>query len=358
MTSDTLLTLRLLHQQIAVPDKGALRATTPAALVAYFGATQAQEYGQTKWSLGLRLPGSREAEVEEAFSRGAIVRTHILRPTWHFVAAEDLRWMLSLSAPRVHGANAYYYKKCGLDAAAFRRCHAVLENELTGGRFVDRDTLKAALAKAGLEADGLRMAYLLMEAELEGVICSGPRQGKQFTYALMDERVPPAPALSREAARARLSERYFASRGPATAEDFAWWSGLTLQDARAALADLPKTFERASFEGREHAFLPLKTDPLSLRQSTFLMSEYDEYGIAYKDRSVLSNPERPATVNREGQPVRYYLVVLGGRVGGLWRPVVKGRSRTVEIIPYGARDEAEEEAIKAATARYLDFWAA
>ena len=157
----------------------------------------------------------------------------MLRPTWHFVLPRDIRWLLELTGPRVRALNAGMQRKAGLDAAVFRKAEQVLGAALSAGKYLARDELRIELNRAGLRTEGeFRFAYLLMHAELDGLICSGPRRGKQFTYALLDERAPTARTHDREQALVELTRRYFGSRGPATAHDFAKWSGLTVADAR------------------------------------------------------------------------------------------------------------------------------
>jgi len=202
---------------------------TPQALVEWLGAVQAQDFAAAKWALGLRLQGVTDDDIEQAFTDGAILRTHVMRPTWHFVSPADIRWLLALTAPHVRAASAYYNRKLELDDAVFRRTNAVLANALQGGKQLTRDELASALQQAGIATDGeQRVTYIMMRAELDGVICSGARRGKQFTYALLAERAQQARTLDRDEALAELTMRYFTSHGPATIQDFVWWSGLTV----------------------------------------------------------------------------------------------------------------------------------
>src|SRR5437773_6733489 len=198
---------------------------TPQTLVEWLGAVQAQDYAAAKWALGLRLHGMTDDNIEQAFTDGKILRTHVMRPTWHFVSPADIRWLLALTAPRVRAASAYYNRKLELDAAFFRRTHAVLANALQGGKQLTRDELASALQQAGIATEGeQRVTHIMMRAELDGIICSGARRDKQFTYALLDERAPQTRMLDRDEALAELARRYFTSHGPATLQDFVWWS--------------------------------------------------------------------------------------------------------------------------------------
>ena len=199
----------------------------PADVVKWFGAVQAQDYSGAKWALGLRLQSATDDAVEKAFGDGNILRTHVMRPTWHFVAPADIRWLLKLTAPRVNAVNGYYYRKFELDDAVFKKSNKALTKALRGGKQLTRDTLRNAVQQAGVATDDLvRSAYILIRAELDGLICSGARKGKQFTYSLLDERQPNSATLERDEALAELTRRYFTSHGPATLQDFVWWSGL------------------------------------------------------------------------------------------------------------------------------------
>ena len=175
---------RLLNQHIA----GAPLAE-PCAVVAWLGVVQSQDYPAAKWAVGQRVQDATDTAIEQAFREGAILRTHVLRPTWHFVLPADIRWMLALTAPRVHAAMAYNYRLLELDDALFAESQAVLAKALQGGRQLTRPELVSALQQAGFAADNLRLSHLLIRAELDGLICSGARRGKQHTYALLDERV-------------------------------------------------------------------------------------------------------------------------------------------------------------------------
>src|SRR5688572_10872776 len=208
----------------------------PAEVVGWLGAVQAQDYAAAKWALALRAPGLTDADVDRALADGSILRTHVLRPTWHFVLPDDIRWMLALTAPRINALSAYYYRQMGLDDATFARSNDVLAKALQGGQQRTREELAAVLHQAGIyNGELLAFTYLMIRAELDGVVCSGARRGKQFTYALLDERAPQARQLTRDEALAELARRYFSGHGPATLADFVWWSGLTVTDARSGL---------------------------------------------------------------------------------------------------------------------------
>jgi len=231
MTRVDLLAQRLHNQKLSSPDN-----RKPVDVVRWFGAVQSQDFEAAKWALALRMRSATNAAVEDAFNRGEIVRTHLMRPTWHFVAHDDIRWLLALTAPRVNLRCGPNYRKFELDAAVFKRSHRVLENALKNGKSLTRSELRKILNESGVAADDtIRLAHILIRAELDGIVCSGPRIGKQFTYALFEERASAAKKIDRDEALAKLTRRYFGSHGPAGLQDFAWWSGLSAAEAKRGL---------------------------------------------------------------------------------------------------------------------------
>ena len=179
-----------------------------------------------------------------------------MRPTWHFVLPEDIRWMLELTAPRVKSLLKNYNRKLGLDDALFTRSNAVIVKALEGHSYLTRQELKAILADTGIETDVQRLAHIITQAELDGLICSGPRRGKQFTYALLDERVEGSDRPDREQSLAKLAFRYFTSHGPAQLKDFSWWSGLAEKDARSALDMVKSGLNQATLDKKTYWFPP------------------------------------------------------------------------------------------------------
>jgi Winged helix DNA-binding domain len=226
------------------------RFTRPDEVVSWLGAVQAQDYSAAKWAVGQHMRQATDQIIEKAFAEGSILRTHVLRPTWHLVAPADIRWMLELTAPRVRGAIGFNCRRMSMDEALFKRSQKALIAALRGGRQLTRDALRQVIQRAGIATDGVRLVLILMRAELDGVICSGARIGKQFTYALLDERVPRSNALTRDEALAELTRRYFTSRGPATVKDFVWWSGLTAADARAGIEMTGRRLVREVIDGK------------------------------------------------------------------------------------------------------------
>ena len=346
----------ILHRRLFNQHITATPFTKPAEIVRHLGAMQSQDYGMAKWAIGLRLPHLREADVDEAFNKGHILRTHILRPTWHFVSPEDIRWMMELTAPRVNAFNAYYYRLMELDKKVFKKCHAILKKALGGNNHLTRTALKAILEKSKIKAEGQRLGAIMMEAELACVVCSGPKQGKQFTYALVDERAPNAISMKRDEALARLTGIYFSTRGPATVHDYSWWSGLTVREASEGIAMLGKEFMREEMNGATYIFKDGDYKKPTPAAATFLMPDYDEYGISYKDRKELFADQPPKNSRLLKDWVFFHTIIQDGKSVGTWKKVQSGQKTMVETSLYNPVSQAKQQLIDKAVKRYTDFF--
>lgn len=334
---------RLLNQRVTRPGPRG-----PEKLVAWMGAVQAQEYGPAKWGLALRSPqGTTEAAIERAIHKGRILRTHVLRPTWHFVAAADIRWMLELTGPHVHRTMSSYDRQLGLDAQVMTRATDVIERALGDYGYLTRRDLGTHLERAGLPGRSRELAHLAMYAELEGVICSGPRRGKQFTYALLADQAPAALRLSRDEALAELARRYFRSRGPATLRDFVWWSGLRTADARRGL-DMIRARSHAVDGLKYWSVGPAVARTSGRKASVHLLPVYDEYLVAYRDHQAVP---RPAYVLGSFQ----HALVIAGQVAGTWRTVPGPKELAVDVTTLRRLTAAERRALAEAAAGYGRF---
>ncbi len=301
-------------------------------MVRWLGAVQAQDFNAAKWALALRMRKATDTAVEEAFNKGQILRTHVMRPTWHFVAPEDIRWLLQLTASRVNLRAGPNYRKFELDAAVFKQSNKIFTKALHGGKHLTRTILKSMLNADGIDVtDPVRLAHILLRAELDGVICSGPRIGKQFTYALLEERAPATKALDRDEALAELTRRYFRSHGPATLQDFVWWSGLTVANARRGIAQVGT---RRSARTKQ-----------SSRNSAHLLPAFDEYFVAYKDRQIASGSLAKLDVLGP-------TFIIDGIAAGTWKRINSG---DIELNAARALKKPEKLALKEAVDRYSTF---
>jgi hypothetical protein len=350
-SADEILQLRLSNQHLTQP-----RLSHPAALVAHLGAVQSQDYPAALWALGQRLRDATRDSLEQAFNAGQILRTHVMRPTWHFVAPADIRWMLALTAPRVKATVASYARQLSLDEAVIGRSNAALAGALQGGNVLTRAQLQPVLLQAGIEVkDPAMLGLLTALAELDAVICSGPRRGKQHTYALLDERVPPAPALDADAALVELTTRYFTSHGPATLRDFNWWSGLTIGDSRRGIELCGASLLRETIDGLTYVFASRAPEPMP--SIAYLLPNFDEYAVAYRQRDLFYDPARAVTppVRRDEAPFGNILVI-GGRVAGVWRRTLRTGGITIQAQWFGAEpSEMDRRAVGQAAERYGAF---
>jgi hypothetical protein len=337
---------RLLNQCITRP-----RQRRASDVVAWLGAVQAQEYEPAKWALGLRMRDAAvDGEIQRAFDEGRILRTHVLRPTWHFVTPADIRWLLELTAPRIYRAMSPSFRREELDTRALVRGTAAFERTLRDGQHMTRGELAE---RARLAMAGVRLGLLAMYAELEGVICSGPRRGKQMTYALLAERAPGARRLSRDEALAELCRRYFSSHGPATVRDFVWWSGLTGADARRGLE--MNRARREEVDGQVYWTVGSTPASHTRMDRVQLLPIYDEYLIAYRDRQAVPHGPSMLTSRARGPVTFQHAVVIDGQIAGTWRPSRKSGAVSVEVTALRRLTSAERRALDSAVDRYGRF---
>jgi len=317
--------------------------STPLEAVRWSGAVQAQEHAEAKWSIAQRVRGADDAAVQAALDTGEIVRTHALRPTWHFVAAEDLRWIQRLTGPRVHAVNRYAYRTNDLPPDTLARTDAALAGILGDGEPRTRPELRSALEALGFETPGQRLAHAVMHAELDALICSGPRRGRQHTYVLADGRVPEAPDRSRDEDLAELTRRYLASHGPAGPRDLAWWSSLTVADAKHGIA----LCAEALVEVAPGLFATRDAEPApSAPGGVHLIPMYDELGVALRDLKVVHAADPPPLGELE-RPV-----LLDGLVVGTWRRTLTARTVTVQVRRFVPLDESVLALLRAEAERF------
>jgi hypothetical protein len=328
----------------------------PLAVVEWLAAVQAQDYPGSKWGIALRAQGVTDAMIDQALANGSIVRTHVLRPTWHLVAATDIRWMLELTGPRVNAHMAPYDRQLELDAATFRKSNSALTKALRDGEALTRAELRQVLDRANIGAlSTQRLGHLLMRAELDRVICSGPPRGKQQTYALFDERVPASAPFQRDEAMARLARRYFMSRSPASAQDFSWWSGLTVKDARRAIEAIAGELREESFEGRAFWSCDGDEPAPSTAGRVWLVPNYDESFIGYRDRSAMGQRLTDAKVMERNTALAAHIVIADAQVVGGWRRTVAKKGLVIDLTLLTAISAREQKSLAAAARRYGEF---
>lgn len=330
--------------------------TSPAEAVGRHLAMQAQDYGPAKWSVGQRSKGLVDHDLDDALLEGSIIRTHVLRPTWHFVARDDFRWLLRLSGPRVQRWSARRYRELGLDARARARGEKVIVSALEGRNRLTRKEIAAVLDDAGFDRSGQRLPYLLSHCELEAVIGSGGLAGKQQTYALIDERVPPGGGFDRDDALVELVGRYLTSHGPASVKDMSWWSGLTMTDLRKALDDLGEEVASETVDDIELWSIASKETPPPAVRGAHLLQTYDELVVGYTESRFLGDPG--AEEARAAWGDRTYpsgVLLLNGRIGGHWRRRLERASVRAEVHLYEDPTRAATQAVRSAATKLGRF---
>jgi hypothetical protein len=332
---------RLRAQRLAGEPLG-----SPAEVVRRFGAVQAQEYGEAIWSLAQRSGHPGAAAVEEAFAAGAFLRTHVMRPTWHFVAPEDLGWLLALTGPRLIRGDAGRLRRLGVTDATIERAGEIVAAALSGEGTLTRSELRARLAAEGVETDSSQAGHLLFGLELRGLVCSGPPRGAKQTYALVADRVTDSRDLEGEEAVAELVRRYLGSHGPATAADFAWWSGLTLTKARRGIELCGGAFEAVEdADGRVWHLDPAASEPLPAK-GALMLGSFDEAMVAFRElRSVSVSGEA-------GRTLIVRPVLVGGRLAGTWRRTLDDGAVRVDLTLAATGGDAQEAALAAEAERY------
>ena len=341
MTLNEVASMRLSCQQI-----GGTKFKTPKDLASWMGGLQAQDFAMAIWAIGSRLAGSSNRSIQTAIDKGSLLRTHVLRPTWHFVSSEDIGWMLALTGPKILATLKTREKSLELSAHLFTKSETLFQKALNGKSSLTREELISILNKNKIETDHNRGSHLLVHAELTGLICSGQSKGNKQTYALLSERVRRSKHLSREASLEKLADKYFSSHGPATVSDFIWWSGLSPKDARHAIEIIQNRFHSESI-GKDLYWFGQTSDMASLsQQKLFLLPAYDEYIISYKSRvASLQAVHNTRAISSNGifRPV----IVLNGQVIGLWRRTTKNQTLIIETelfqkIKPALKDQLEE----------------
>ena len=324
----------------------------PQEAVAWFGAMQAQDFPHSKWAVGLRCVNVTDAEVEQAIADRKIVRTWAMRGTLQLIAAQDVRWMTELVAARlIAGQAASEVKRFELDAAAFKQAERIIAAALRGGAQLTRKEIYDVLERRRISTSGQRGYHILWHAALRELICQGARRGKDETFVLLDDWLPQSKARARDEAVAELARRYFQSHGPATLQDFVWWSGLTVSEARAGLAGAKPWLTQETF-GDQTYWLARDAAPTHEPSPTaHLLAGFDEYLLGYTDRNAVIEAAHTArAIHSNG--IFKATVVIDGRIVGTWGRTTQRGAMTVTLDLFATRNDGELEAIATAVARF------
>jgi len=326
----------------------------PVDLVRHLGAVQAQDYLGALWALGLRLRSATESSVEQALAERMIVRTWPMRGTLHLVAADDARWMLSLLAPRVLRSAAARHRQLGLDDGVFTRAERILTRALEGGKQLTRPAMYRLLEADGIATSDSRGLHILGFLAHRQVLVLGTREGRQHTFRLFEEWVPPTSARTREESLAELAIRYFSSHGPATIQDFAWWSGLTIAEVKEAIALAGSRVISETFDGQTCWLGENAAVSDERKHRVHLLPPFDEYTVAYRNRDAVVDPAHARRVNAGGGMLNA-VIVIDGRVVGTWKRTLKKGEVLLTLEPFGRLKRDERQAIDAVADRYGAF---
>lgn len=349
MISRSAISRQRLHNQRLVGPK----FDDPVKAIAWLGAVQAQDFTAAKWSLALRLNGFTSADLDRAFNAGRFLRTHVMRPTWHFIAPGDLRWMQSLTSARARRGLSSADRKLDLTPSLLSRARHIIAKALSG-QHLSRLELAGHLERGGIVARGQRLAHILGHMEFDCLICSGPLQGRQFTYALVDDRIPATRVLSRDEALATLARRYFTSHGPAQLSDFCWWSGLSPADSAEAVELAKPRLLQQDLDGSAYWSAQDRATAGLRKPHARLLALWDEYVIAYQDRRAIAPSGLLRRLLSMGAAVTA-LMVLDGQVVGTWRRRLLGRRPEITMEPMRRLTARERDAFAVQARRYQAF---
>ncbi len=324
-------------------------------LVGFMCAMQAQDLGMAKWAVGKRLRDASQLTVDAALNGGDIIRTHVLRPTWHLVSSADIGWMLPLTAPNIAASMKARHHGLGLAPAVVKNCNRLIERALYKSGAMTREEIAARLEKAGIPTrDDNRLAHILLCAELDGLVCSGPLKDNKHTYALLEERVRTRKSWSKEEALAELARRYFVSHGPATLKDFVWWSGLPVGDARLGLDLARQTLGSESVGPVRYWFTDNGVPKIKTNGTACLLPAYDEFLIAYRDRSaMITSPREKRVISSNG--IFRPTIVVNGVVSGVWTRKVEKAGIVIEIKCFTKPELVVGELIKREVEAFAGF---
>ena len=349
MKTSNIIASRLANQQISNTE-----LKTPGNLVRWFGAMQSQDLPMAKWAIGARLPGTTEKDIDAAINNGQVLRTHVMRPTWHFVSPHDIYWMLELTGPYIKAQSKSRDKQLELTQKIYTRSNNIIEKALSKAHHLTRTELVEELHRAKIKTDEYRSGHLLIRAELDGLICSGPFRGKLPTYALLSERVKKKTTLTRQEALASLAKTYFSSHGPATAQDFHWWSGLRVKDVTEAIDLIKPHLSSEQLDDQTYWFISSGTPPANLKPAVHLLPAFDEYLISYKNRSAaieIGHHAKAFTNNGIFRPI----VVVNGKVVGIWKRAVIKDSVAIECELFTPISAAQSKQVSKAASTYAAF---
>ncbi|MDR0754946.1 MAG: winged helix DNA-binding domain-containing protein [Prevotellaceae bacterium] len=342
-------TIRAVSQQLVNPTFDEAKD-----LVSWMGAIQAQDYNMCKWAIGVRLKSCKISAVETALNKGDILRTHIMRPTWHLVAAEDIRWMLDLCGEKIKTARSASDKYLEISEKLYLQTNDKIAKMLEGNNHLTRLEIADNLNRFGIKTDALRMSHFMYRAEAEGIVCSGTDKGRQQSYALIDERVEPAKKINKDEALAKLATRYFKSHSPASLQDFNWWSGLSVADCKYAISLIDKDLIKEK-KSKTVLFVHQSSGTKSdFSEYACFLPPFDEYLISYKNRASVIDPQyqlHAFTKNGIFRPI----IMYNGKIVGTWNKTLNKNKMEIKTQLFDENLKTDSDLLKKAENKYLSF---
>ena len=349
MTAAEILSLRLSNHQLA-----GTKVQQPHDLVSWMGAMQSQNFEMAKWGIGCRMPYITDKKLNKALDKGDIIRLHILRPTWHFVSKNDIHWMLDLSSPRLKRVLSSNDKELELSDTLIKKTNSIIEKELEG-KSLTREELKIIINDAGIIADNRRVYHIMFRAEVYGLVCNGALKGKKQTYALLEEKVPKTvDTFDRDESLYKLAYKYFQSHGPATPQDFIWWSGLTTAESRRAIELIKDDFVFEVVGDQVYIFhrASIPTKAVNLIN---LLPAFDEFIVSYKDRKeTLHADHHKKIITSPGtfQPS----ICKDGKTIGSWRKLPNSKQISISTEHFYPCNKSTEKLIEKASDRFRSYF--
>jgi len=326
-----------------------------ATMLQHMVALQAQDYYGCKWSVGLRLPGSCDADVEQAIARKEVIRTWSFRGTWHLMHPHDVRWILSLIGSRVLARAASNFRREGLGEKEIKNSRKLIAKALSGGQMTRAGLLQYIQDKGG-NTTGLCGGFMLLDAALSGLICGGPRHDKEFTFVLLDDWLPGERVVANNNMLDELSLRYFMSHGPATVADLAYWSGISISEARQSVSRIKHKLDSCTDGNAAFYFAPGLMDARPLK-SVHLLPGFDECLMGYRDRSQALPHHHKGKITPANNGMFNPTVLIDGAVQGMWKRTLAGDGVQIDITAFEDWGPALRKKIIKAGQAYAAFLA-
>lgn len=350
MNSAELVNIRLYNHLLLTHE-----IKEPHGIVSWMGAMQSQALDMAKWAIGSRLENRNIKDIDEALNTGKVIRTHILRPTWHFVSAEDIHWIHDLSSPRLKPIYRSYAKGSGADESLIFRAVPMVEKILEGGKHLTKQEIGTALVEHDLQLDDRTLQLTISYAETEGILVNGRQKGNKQTFTLLEEWVPRQKTITKEEALECLARRFFTSHGPATIHDFIWWSGLTITQCRQAIEMIKADFICETINGRDFWMRNDTKTPPADKDYAFLLAPFDEFVVSYKDRSeIIEDHHYSKVMTKNGlfSPT----IILNGEIIGSWKKIVQKKSPRIELSFFEKRSKKKQDLFKIEIKRLEKFY--